>query len=228
MKRLWLLLIVCACARKPPLPILNYHSIRADGSDPFSMSPESFAAQLDWLAKAGYRTVLLHDLLEGRREKAVVLTFDDGTADAVSIVLPALRRRGMRATFFIATGLVGTPGFMNWAEIEALAAAGMEIGSHTVSHAHLADLPGDRVREELISSKAELERHLGRPVEAIAYPYNSVRWSIVRAARSAGYRIGVSGPSHGGGDLINLERISLKRGITLPEYQRAVEGLPAH
>jgi peptidoglycan/xylan/chitin deacetylase (PgdA/CDA1 family) len=88
----------------------------------------------------------------------------------------------MRGTFFVVTGLVGKPGYLTWDGVRQLAAAGMEIGSHTVSHAHLAELSDEQVRRELTASKAELEAQLHAPVALLAYPYNSVRKRIVRAA----------------------------------------------
>ena len=165
------LLVVAACTRgKPEIPILNYHSIGP--RDEFTVPLATFEAELDWLSANGYRTVSLHDLLESREQKrrlpprSVILTFDDGKEDALRLVLPALQKRGMRGTFFVITGAVGQPGYLTWDGVRALAAAGMEIGSHTVTHARLADLGGDRVDAELRQSRAELEKQLKRPIEA--------------------------------------------------------------
>src|SRR5436305_2810450 len=147
-------LLCLACARgRPPVPILNYHSV-APGGDEFTVAPEEFEHQLDFLVSAGLRTVSLDDLVQHRDvSRGIVLTFDDGTEDALTRVLPALQKRGMRGTFFIITGFVGRPGFLTWDGVRALAAAGMEIGSHTVDHERLGDLSPDRVRTELVESK---------------------------------------------------------------------------
>src|SRR5205085_3184112 len=120
----------------------------------------------DWLASQGFHTVGLHELSKGRD---VVLTFDDGREDALTRVLPALQKRGMKGAFFVITGLVGTPGFLTWDGVRALDKAGMEIGSHTVTHARLADLPDDRVRDELVQSRQKLEAELHKPVDLLAY-----------------------------------------------------------
>src|SRR3981189_1583833 len=130
------LLLCLACARgKPPVPILNYHSV-GPGGDEYTVASEDFEHQLDFLVSAGLRTVSLDDLVQHRDlSRAVVLTFDDGTEDALIRVLPALRKRGMRATFFLITGLVGKPGYLTWDSVRTLAAAGMEIGSPRADHA---------------------------------------------------------------------------------------------
>ncbi|HEX4382307.1 MAG TPA: polysaccharide deacetylase family protein [Myxococcales bacterium] len=216
MKLLLLLAIASAC--KPPVPIVNYHSV-GEAHDEYSISATQLAAQLDLLAAKQRRTISLHDLAEGKFANGdVVLTFDDGFADALTVVLPLLLQRHMRATFFIVPAFVGHPGFLDWDGVRALQAAGMEIGSHTVDHARLGDLPDGRVAWELKESKRILEEQLHAPVEAIAYPFNSVRARILEDAREAGYRIGVSGPAHGGGDPLNLARISIKSGITLDAF----------
>ena len=83
----------------------------------------------------------------------------------------------------------------------------------------MADVPP----KELVDSRTALEAQLGRPVDLLAYPYNSVRARVRQAAAEAGYRIGVSGVVHGGGDAIDLRRITVRRGMTLDEFKQAVE-----
>lgn len=214
MNRLWpLLLLLAACARgKPEAPILNYHSV-GDAAGEFTVTPDAFAQELDWLVANGFHAVSLHDLAESRAARGklpprpVVLTFDDGKEDALRLVLPALQKRHLRATFFIITGSVGRPGYLTWDGVRALAAAGMEIGSHTVTHARLADVPAEQVESELRESRRQLEARLGTRIEALAYPYNSLRSATVRAAEAAGYRIAVAGPAHGTSDGMRLLRI---------------------
>jgi len=213
MRRLLCLLLLAGCMRtKPELPILNYHSV-GDAADDYTVPVAAFEEQLDWLASHGFHTVSLNDLVESRQrqaplpDKAIILTFDDGKADALGIVLPALRRRGMRATFFVITDFVGRAGYLSWDGVRALADAGMEIGSHTATHPRLPDLPDARAQYELVESRLTLLSELHRPVEALAYPYNSVRARIEKAARAAGYRVAVAGVEHGSADLLSLRRI---------------------
>jgi len=222
-RRAWLALLLLCCARgKPPVPILGYHSVGMV-ADEYTVPQAAFEQQLDWLQSAGFETLTVHGYLEGRRPKrAVILTFDDGKEDAARIVLPALRRRGMRATFFVITGFVGRPGYLDWNGVHALATAGMEIGSHTVDHARLVDLPEDRAREELVESRRTLERELGRPIEALAYPYNSMRSRTARLAREAGYRVAVAGMVHGNDGLLSLYRFSVNGATTMQELRSAV------
>ena len=195
------------------MPILNYHSVGAVADD-YTVPEAAFSQQLDWLAQQGFQTTTLAQL--HGPQHPIVLTFDDGKEDALRLVLPALQKHHMRGTFFIITSLVGKPGYLTWDGVRALDKAGMEIGSHTVDHARLADLPDEKVRAELVDSRRELEKQLGHPVDALAYPYNSVRARIVEIAREAGYRVAVSGPVHGGTRLLNLYRISVNGFTDVP------------
>ena len=212
MKKLALLLLV-ACTKRPDVPILVYHSVGVV-ADKYTVPVAQFEEQLDWLVRQGLHTTSLMQLHGA--PNPVVLTFDDGKEDALRVVLPALQKRGMRASFFIITALVGQPGYLTWDGVRALDRAGMEIGSHTIDHARLADLPDERVRVELRDSRRELEKQLGHPVEVLAYPYNSVRPRIVKLAREAGYRVAVSGRVHGGADPMNLYRISVNGFTDVP------------
>ena len=85
---------------------------------------------------------------------------------------------------------------MTWADVRALAAAGMDVESHTRSHRVLETLDDDQLRDELVGSRRDLELQLGRPVRAITYPVGrepSLR--VRRATAAAGYRIGLSNAS---------------------------------
>lgn len=221
MTRLLPLLLLLACTRRPDVPILAWHSVGVTADD-YTVPEAAFARQLEWIEQQGFHSTTLADLHGVRRP--IVLTFDDGKEDALRLVLPLLKKHGMRASFFVITGMVGQPGYLTWDGVRALDRAGMEIGSHTVDHQRLSDLPDDRVRFELVESRRELEKQLGHPVEALAYPYNSVRSRVVRAAREAGYRVAVSGRVHGSAEALNLARISVTGFTDLP---RAVaESLP--
>ena len=226
MRRVWLaLLLACSSRDKVEVPVLNYHSVGEAASN-YVVPVAAFEQQLDWLAGNGFRTISLHELAESRAgravlpRRAVILTFDDGRSDALSVVLPLLRKRGMSGTFFIITGRVGEPGFLNWQEVRALAAAGMEIGSHTQTHPRLPDLGDEAAEEELKVSKARLEKEIGRPVEVLAYPYNAVRSHTASLAAAAGYRVAVAGTAHGRWDLLRLRRFPVNGFTSLSSIQQ--------
>lgn len=87
---------------------------------------------------------------------------------------------------------------MTWDDVRALAAAGMDVESHTRSHRVLQTVPFPELSDELAGSRRDLERELGRPVRAIAYPVGrpiTDRPGLHSAVRDAGYQVGFSNAS---------------------------------
>jgi len=101
-------------------------------------------------------------------------------------------------------------------QVRALAAAGMQIGAHTVSHPILSRLDEAGARAEMASSKAELESLLGRPVTLFAYPNGKPGQDFLprdaELARQLGFRAAVStspgAARHGDGLMHELPRFT--------------------
>lgn len=136
-----------------------------------------------WVSHAQFLALL--DSVEGRRE--VRISFDDGNASDVEHALPALRERGLNATFFVVAGRLGAPGFLDAAGVEELAAAGMTIGCHGMRHRAWRGLDDIALREELIEAKAMLEGVVARPVTQAACPFGSYDRRVLRRLRGSGY-----------------------------------------
>ncbi|HJZ46136.1 MAG TPA: polysaccharide deacetylase family protein, partial [Roseiflexaceae bacterium] len=166
------------------VPILMYHYISFNPRAPadplrtrLSVPPPQFAQQLAYLHQANYITITLDDLvdaLHGRTilpPKPVILTFDDGYADFFTNAFPLLRRYGDKATIYIITRKVGTPGYLSWKQLQTLAASRLiTIGAHTRTHPELPALSAQQSWAELAGSKTDLETRLGISVRHLAYP----------------------------------------------------------
>lgn len=63
--------------------------------------------------------------------------------------------------------------FLSWEEAKKMHEAGMEIGSHTVTHPILSRLTPDLQRHEIEYSKKEIEARIGSKISAVAYPVGS-------------------------------------------------------
>ena len=136
-----------------------------------------------WLGSDAFRRVL--DSVVGRRD--VRLTFDDGNTSDLEHALPALRRRGLLATFFVVSGRLGAPGYLDAGGIRALTAAGMQIGCHGMRHRPWAGLDQQALREELVDAKLLLEAIVEQPVTAVSCPFGSYDRRVLRALEQAGY-----------------------------------------
>ncbi len=188
--------------RTARVPILMYHYI----SEPppaadiyrkdLSVSPETFAAHLDYLQAQGYTTLHLKDLLSylatGKPElpeKPVILTFDDGYEDNYLNAFPSLAQRGMTGTFFIITDFAtqDRPGYANWQQLSEMAAAGMEIGSHSRDHPNLAGKDLDYLVWQALGSAETIEANTGAHPHILAYPAGSYDQLVIDVFRSAHY-----------------------------------------
>ncbi len=106
---------------------------------------------------------------------------------------------------------------LTWDDVRALLAAGMEVGSHSLSHRVLSHLPEAGLASELQGSKSLLEKRLGAKVMSLAYPAGGVRPHVRRAAAAAGYEIGF-GPAGTADRVDRICRYSVHRqGIDISE-----------
>lgn len=201
------------------IPVPVYHRV-GEGTDALTIAGGRLAEDLRYLADSGYQTLTVGQLkdhiLTGRPlpDNAVFLTFDDGYLDNYAAAFPLLKSYGMTASFFIITSRMGQPGRMTASQIMEMSAAGMYIGSHTVSHRPLATLAKWENTLELEKSKACLEDLLGKEVGVIAYPYGSYNDDTLAAAREAGYWAGFTvrrGWADTAGDPLAMNRLPVFR-----------------
>jgi peptidoglycan/xylan/chitin deacetylase (PgdA/CDA1 family) len=188
----------CAASAAPApwdgVPVLMYHRVDAIvprdavGRD-LTVSPEVFEAQLRWLRAHAIRTITAAELVDrlrhgARPKRVVVLTFDDGYADAATTALPLLRAYGATATFYISSGFIGTPRHVSWRQVRELRAAGMEVACHGTFHLDLSTLDRAGQMRESKHCIDGFARYLGgfRPI-TYAYPagkYNATTRAVLR------------------------------------------------
>jgi peptidoglycan/xylan/chitin deacetylase (PgdA/CDA1 family) len=188
-----------------------YHSVSDVATPPyrpFSITPERFAQHLAFLRREGYRGVTISQLVaqadslttaEKSAEKIIALTFDDGLADFYSGALPILQEYGFPATLYVVGGRVcqtsdwlanvgeGHRPMLDWEQLREIAAAGVEIGAHSLSHPELDTLPGARAAQEIRESHLLLEDRLGLAIRSFAYPYGYHGGQVRAQVIAAGY-----------------------------------------
>jgi peptidoglycan/xylan/chitin deacetylase (PgdA/CDA1 family) len=122
-------------------------------------------------------------------------------------------------------------------ELRQLAESGMSIGAHTLTHPVLALSSDEEARREIQDSKIEIERVLGRPVWAFAYPFgnaSTLGQREIRLAREAGFVCAflnvepyAEASSVQPPDRFGLYRIHVTSDTGLPEFAAHVSGLHA-
>lgn len=216
------------------IPILMYHQV--DAPPPrgtplrgLIVAPSSLAWQMRMLRLMGYRGLSMRDLepyRKGEKQgKVVGITFDDGYQNNVRHALPILQRHGFTATCYGVSSMIGGTNswdrgivaekpLMTLADWRAWRDGGMDIGSHTRTHAKLTELPPEQAREQITQSRRELEDAVGCEVRHFCYPYGWYGPEHAQMAREAGYATATTthrGRVRAGDDPYTLRRIMVAR-----------------
>jgi peptidoglycan/xylan/chitin deacetylase (PgdA/CDA1 family) len=207
--------------------VLCYHAISDDWSTEISTTTSQLRDQLELLVERGFRGATFTDVVTSPGSEStgsartVAVTFDDAFSSVLERAYPILSSLGFPATVFVVTEFAETGGplhwagidkwvagdhaeelqSLTWAELQRLADAGWEIGSHTCTHPRLTQLADDALDQELRGSRDACESALGRSCRALAYPYGDVDFRVAAAAADVGYEaaatvsVGVTGPT---------------------------------
>jgi peptidoglycan/xylan/chitin deacetylase (PgdA/CDA1 family) len=181
-----------------PGTVLVYHGLGRPDDARLLISPEHLEAHVRYLQRRGYEFRTAEELTGAPASGTVVLTFDDGFRTALTDVAPLLERLGVRGTFYVSPGLFGKQHWqvsgddgrlLDADDAKALVEAGMELGSHTMSHPDLRTLSDEDLACELEESKSVIEKITGRPCRTLAYPYGLFDDRVTAATAAAGYEL---------------------------------------
>ena len=211
----------------PGTIFLMYHELEVPGRSlvqtapgyvRYVLSTSEFRAQMQFIQSEGWRGVNISAALNHAPE-TIALTFDDGCETDLLYAVPILQEFGFSATFYITTGFLGKPGFLNASQLRELSGLDFEIGCHSMTHAYLTDLDDEELHREIAEAKTQLQQIIGRPVEHFSCPGGRYNERISEMARRAGYRTVATSrmqPNSARTNPFALGRVAVMRG-TSPE-----------
>ena len=196
---------------------LCYHGVTArsqrSSTDPTGLhvNHHRFAAQLDFLSRR-YHFLSLDEYLEARRtgrplpDYSLLLTFDDGFRNFLTVAAPLLAARGIPTIVFLITGNADSDevrpttweprddsNYLSWSEARLLKEKyQVDFGSHTCSHSPLMSLTQSEIIRELRQSREDLTGNLGIEFPALSYPKGERSDMLARVAREQGYSCAVT------------------------------------
>jgi peptidoglycan/xylan/chitin deacetylase (PgdA/CDA1 family) len=216
-----------------PIIVLYYHRIADDRANPWTISNRLFARQIDWLGRR-FEFISLEEAQRRIRRglnhrPCVSITFDDGYADNCRQAIPLLIKERIPCTYFATLHNVlsgepfshdlvhgHAPRLNTIEELKEMAAAGIEIGAHTYTHADLGPITDRRLLHyEIVRAGEDLQRAIGHPVRYFAFPYGqyaNLSQEAFAEADRAGYEAVCSaygGFNAPGGDSFHLQRIAV-------------------
>jgi len=106
-------------------------------------------------------------------------------------------------------------------EMRAWVHAGQEVGSHTLDHAHLAQLPLVAARQQIQQSREVLTQQIGADVQSFCYPYGERSPAVRDLVAEAGYTNATTterGLARTDDDVFLLPRITVARTVNLLRF----------
>ncbi|MFC5452938.1 polysaccharide deacetylase family protein [Paenibacillus aestuarii] len=214
------------------IPVLNYHSIGDSPGNIYMLRPDHFARQMDYLAAHQYTPLTLQEfalILEKKKvapDKPVLLTFDDGYASNYELAMPVLKSHDFPATVFILPGMVGQGAYLSWPQIREMRENKWDVQPHTMTHPHLPQLAAEAQREEIVTSRHEIERQLGTVADVFAYPYGEYNETTLGILQEAGFRYAFTtlpGMATSAQPPLELHRIVVQEGDSFRTWKRKLK-----
>ena len=187
--------------------ILCYHRFAQNCNSQMCTPADVFERQMQYLKDNNYRVISLAEFQQFLQynqklpNRSVIITIDDGYRSTYDIAYQILKRFGYSATIFIYTDFVEAGRIaLSWDQIREMKDAGIEVGSHTLSHGDLTKkIKGEtnkaylqRVEKELFDSKRIIDEKLQQDTIFFAYPYGKSDPVVRSITRKAGYQMGLS------------------------------------
>ena len=229
----------------PAMTALMYHALYENdealaampvAERPYAVSTAQFEAHLDLIQAQGLE--IINPLTDGFKP-GVVLTFDDGHHSFYDHALPILQQRGLSALFFITPELIEQRSdFCSWSQLAEMAAAGMTLGAHGLTHRFFTELSEAELNHELLEAKATLEQQCeGLPIESLSFPGGRYRIDSLAVARKMGYRycfssdVGqITAEDFVESDLLSneqaraLNRVAIRQDTAMPTLLKMIHG----
>ena len=118
------------------------------------------------------------------KAKAVTLSYDDGQIYDKRLV-EIFNRYGIKGTFHLNSANLGKKGYVNQNDVREIY-AGHEVALHTHTHPFISHVPRERMIQEVLENRKELEQLTGYVINGMSYPMNSFDENVISKFRECG------------------------------------------
>ena len=161
--------------------IIYYHDVSKVFTD-MGTDLETIKRHFEMVKNCGYE--LVDEITEAKGQ--VMVCFDDGWA-GIYEAKEYFNKICVHPTVFIAVELIGQPGYLTLEQIKQMQNEGFLFEGHSWSHKDLTTFEGKDLRHEIIDSKQEISRLLGKDVTALCFPQGRFSDKVLECSKEAGY-----------------------------------------
>ena len=214
------------------IPIVLYHNI--DGKGQYSVNLKALRKQFNKIKRSNIKVISLLQLIsrlenptiaKDNKEKAIVITFDDGFHSMYTKLLPLAKEFKYPITLFVYVDFITMKSRSNltWKKLREMQSNGIDIQCHSINHpdltqySHKEDYDSHKkLYEEMYLSKRIMELYLDKDVSLFAFPMGYYDLRLINLAANAGYRRVFS--TDFGSNIVTHDNFCLKRHHILKKY----------
>lgn len=197
--------------------LLYHHFVEGEPTNPWELNQDDFAAQMEYLAQEGYRTLSLEEFYFYHQEgdfppQSILLTFDDAYYSFYEIAYPILKEYSLQAVLYPIVESI--PGLMigesfsryvSFAQMRKMQESGLiDFGSHSYGLHHFREdetplvephegedeeAYRQRIRVDLRVSRDLLSLQLDQEINSLAWPFGMTTPSAQEIAQEVGYTL---------------------------------------
>ena len=222
------------------IPVLMYHRVNDDRrSSNLDVPIKKFEEQMALLAQKGYRTLSIHEFCTiissksyyNKKDRVILLTFDDGWKDNYTNAFPILKKFSFKATIFLVYDTLEEKEefkeYLNKKDIFEMQNHGIDFGSHTLTHRELTTIEKQEAKREIVDSKSCFEKLLNKPVISFCYPRGKINSDAASMVSQAGYELAFTihpGINNYGDNLLLLNRTEISGNDSLFDFKKKLAG----
>lgn len=218
--------------------VIMYHRFGEDQYPSTNIRVDQFREHVEELKSGPYTVLPLNEIVdrlekgEPLPDRTVALTMDDAYRSVYDVAWPILKEAGLPFTIFVAVEGVDRqlPGMMTWQQLRELSDAGVHIGHHTYSHAHLPEMSAEEIEADIRRANERYQAELGFVPSIFAYPYGEYGNMVKDVIRRLGFKAAFgqqSGVAYSGHDRLALPRFTMSENYGgIGRFRLAANALP--
>jgi peptidoglycan/xylan/chitin deacetylase (PgdA/CDA1 family) len=82
---------------------------------------------------------------------------------------------------------LGSQTILSWDEVREMSENGIDFGAHSLTHPILTNMPLDKARQEIASSKSEIQSRIEKTVDFFCYPNGVYSTDVVNLVKESGF-----------------------------------------